>query len=242
MSGKQTASSCCFFFSVGAAVLLLVQSLFLRSLAIMFIELFAHVLTQVVWPKGTKRNVLVFNMWLEINIKQFIQSEQDFQNAHHFYEVIQFAVRSTGNRHLQNQGFHRKLQTANFSLQLRYKFAVSRCRDFKFKQGLHCLVPSCCFSSNSKCINFIAQKRGIIHKFEFKNPTSTSQTDKESCFVPLNVRLYNFQRQKTLPKSLKAGCPSCHLNVNCKLQTRPQGRGHVTFSGFPFAVFHEKKT
>ena len=57
------------FFSVVAAVLLLVQSLFLRSFAIMFIELFAHVLTYVVWPKEAKRNVLVFNMWLEIIIK-----------------------------------------------------------------------------------------------------------------------------------------------------------------------------
>ena len=66
------------FFSVGAAVLLLVQSLFLRSLAIMCIKPFAHVLTYVVWPKEAKRNVLVLNMWLEINIKQFIQSEQDF--------------------------------------------------------------------------------------------------------------------------------------------------------------------
>ena len=44
----------------------------------MFIELFAHVLTYVVWLKKAKINVLVFNMWLEINIKQFIQSEQDF--------------------------------------------------------------------------------------------------------------------------------------------------------------------
>ena len=47
-------------------------------MAIIFIELFAHVLTYVVWPKEAKRNVLVFNMWLEIIIKQFIQSEQDF--------------------------------------------------------------------------------------------------------------------------------------------------------------------
>ena len=65
------------FFFVSAAVLLLVQSLFLRSLAITLIELFAHVLTYVVWPKEAKRNLLVFNMWLEINIKQCIQSKQD---------------------------------------------------------------------------------------------------------------------------------------------------------------------
>ena len=44
----------------------------------MCIKPFAHVLTYVVWPKEAKRNVLVLNMWLEINIKQFIQSEQDF--------------------------------------------------------------------------------------------------------------------------------------------------------------------
>ena len=33
---------------------------------------------------------------------------------------------------------------------------------------------------------------------------------------------------------LTAGRPSCGSNVNCKL------RGHVTFCGLRFAVFHEK--
>ena len=37
-----------------------------------------------------------------------------------------------------------------------------------------------------------------------------------------------------------AGSPSCGSNVNCKLQTWPQGRGHVTFCGLRFAVSHEK--
>ena len=40
---------------------------------------------------------------------------------------------------------------------------------------------------------------GVIHLFEFKNPTSTSQTDKENYFVPLNMRLYNFKWEKNLP-------------------------------------------
>ena len=48
------------------------------------------------------------------------------------------------------------------------------------------------FFVKSNCITFIAKKTGIIRFFEFKNPTSTSLTDKESYFVLLNVRLYNF--------------------------------------------------
>ena len=45
------------------------------------------------------------------------------------------------------------------------------------------------FFVKSKYIAIIAQKTGIIHLFKFKNPTSTSQTNKESYSVPLNVTL-----------------------------------------------------
>ena len=45
---------------------------------------------------------------------------------------------------LQHQSFHGKPQTAVCS----YAFACSHCRDFKFQQGVHCLVPPCCFSSS----------------------------------------------------------------------------------------------
>ena len=34
---------------------------------------------------------------------------------------------------------------------------------------------------------------------------------------------------------------SCGSNVNCKLQTWPQDRGHVTFCGLQFAVSHQKR-
>ena len=37
-------------------------------------------------------------------------------------------------------------------------------------------------------------------------------------------------------KSLTAERPSCRSNVNCKLQTRPQDRGHVTFSALRFSM------
>ena len=46
-----------------------------------------------------------------------------------------------------------------------------------------------------------------------------------------------FCGKKPCRKSLTAGSPSCRSNANCKLQTRPQDRGHVTFR---FAFFHEK--
>lgn len=48
------------------------------------------------------------------------------------------------------------------------------------------------FFVKSKYITFIAPKTGIINLFKFKNQTSTSQTDRESYFVPLFVRLYNY--------------------------------------------------
>ena len=55
--------------------------------------------------------------------------------------------------------------------------------------------------------------------------------------MPLNARLYNFLMTKNLNrKSLTAGSPSCGSNVNRKLQTRPQGRGHVTFCSLPFSM------
>ena len=81
-------------------------------------------------------------------------------------------------------------ETANCSLQLRVcSFTLPGFQIFE-RRSLFSATPL--FSLKSKCITFIAQKTGIIHLFEFKNPTSTSQTDKESYFVPLNVRLYNF--------------------------------------------------
>ena len=119
---------------------------------------------------------------------------------------------------LQHQVFDGKPPSAVCS----FAFAVSRCRDFKFLQGVHCLMPPCCFLSSQSTSLLQPQKTGIINLFKFKNQTSTSQTDRESYFVPLFVRLYNFQWKNPCRKSLTARCPSCRSTVNCKLQTRPQ--------------------
>ena len=54
------------------------------------------------------------------------------------------------------------------------------------------------FFLESKCITSIVQKTGVIHLFEFKHSTSTSQADKESYFVPLNVEAVQFSAAKNL--------------------------------------------
>ena len=54
------------------------------------------------------------------------------------------------------------------------------------------------FFLESKCITSIVQKTGIIHLIELKHPTSTSQTDKESYFVLLNVEAVQFLVTKNL--------------------------------------------
>ena len=56
-------------------------------------------------------------------------------------------------------------------------------------------------SLKSKCITSIVQKTKIIHLFEFKYPTSTSRTDKESYFVPFNVEAVQFLVAKNLAMS-----------------------------------------
>ena len=54
------------------------------------------------------------------------------------------------------------------------------------------------FLESKWCITSIVQKTGVIHLFEFKHSTSTSQTDKESYFVPLNVEAVQFLEAKNL--------------------------------------------
>ena len=94
------------------------------------------------------------------------------------------------------------------------------------------------FFIKSKCINLIAQKTGIIHWFEIKNPPNTSRTDIKKLVRAFKREAVQFlAARKPCRKSLTAGSPSCGSNVSCKLQTWPQGRGHVTLR---FAVFHEK--
>ena len=57
--------------------------------------------------------------------------------------------------------------------------------------------------------------------FSTSSNYSTSEGGVESCFVLLNVRLNN-------NIIVSAVSPSCHSNLNCKLQTRPED--HLTFS------------
>ena len=93
------------------------------------------------------------------------------------------------------------------------------------------------FSIKSKCITLTAQKTGIIHWFEIKNPPNTSQTDIKKLVRAFKREAVQFLvAKKPCRKSLTAGSPSCGSNVSCKLQTWPQGRGHVTFSGLRFSM------
>ena len=65
------------------------------------------------------------------------------------------------------------------------------------------VVPPCCVSSSWRTSLLTPKKTGIIHWFEIKNPTNTSQKDIKSYFLPCR-------------KSLIAGSPSYHSNMNCK--------------------------
>ena len=97
------------------------------------------------------------------------------------------------------------------------------------------------FFLESKCITSIVQKTGIIHLFEFKHSTSTSQTDKESYFVLLNVEAVQFLVTKNLavnhfpldaPPAVQTWTLNCwNATEDCSL---------LTFSGLLFVVFHEK--
>ena len=92
------------------------------------------------------------------------------------------------------------------------------------------------FFIKSKCITFIAQKTGINHWFEFKNPINTADRYKK-LFRAFKRETVQFLVAKTpCRKSLTAGSPSGRSNVNCKPQTLPQDRGHVTFCGLCFSM------
>ena len=97
------------------------------------------------------------------------------------------------------------------------------------------------FFLESKCITSIVQKTGIIHLFEFKHSTSTSQTDKESYFVLLNVEAVQFLVTKNLAVNhfpLDAPPAVQTWTLNCWNAT--QDCSLLTFSGLLFVVFHEK--
>ena len=87
--------------------------------------------------------------------------------------------------------------------------------------------------------HFYRQKTGIIHWFENKNPTNTSQTDIKSHFVPLNARLY----KEPCRKSLTANSPSYRSNVQTATATaRPWSRDILWFAirGFPWKTWCER--
>lgn len=63
-----------------------------------------------------------------------------------------------------------------------------------------CLFPPYRFSSSrSASLLSPSYKTWIIHWFAFKNLTSTLQVGIKTYCLPLNLWLYNFQWQKTLP-------------------------------------------
>ena len=91
------------------------------------------------------------------------------------------------------------------------------------------------FFIKSKCITFIAQKTGIIHWFEIK----IQQTHRKRILGTKNCKMRDstiFNAKKHCRKSLTGRSPSCSSNVNYKLQTWPQGRGHVTFCGLRISM------
>ena len=97
------------------------------------------------------------------------------------------------------------------------------------------------FFLESKCITSIVQKTGVIHLIELKHPTSTSQTDKESYFVLLNVEAVQFSVAKNLAVNhfpLDAPPAVQTWTLNCWNAT--QDRSLLTFSGLLFVVFYKK--
>ena len=113
-------------------------------------------------------------------------------------------------------------------------------RQKRFELRVHCLGPPCRFHQVE------------VHHFNRPKLSNNSliRDQKSNKHIANGYKklVHTFKREavqffcgkKPCRKSLTAGSPSFGSNVNCKLQTCPQGRGHVTFCGLPFAVSHEK--
>ena len=114
--------------------------------------------------------------------------------------------------------FLRKRKTRTYIINLVCSFALS---GFRVLAKHSWFSAAMLFFVKPQCFTFIGQKTWRIQRFEFKILTGTSQASEEAywSWSCLNVRLYNFKRQKPRCKSLTAGSSSCRWNVNCKLQT-----------------------
>ena len=94
------------------------------------------------------------------------------------------------------------------------------------------------FLIKSKCITFIAQKTGIIHWFEIKNPTNTSQTDKKKLTPAFKREAVQFLEAKNPHVSHLQQEPLPVVQTwtaNCKSNRKTVSRDILRI-----AVFHEK--
>ena len=100
-----------------------------------------------------------------------------------------------------------------------------------YEKLMHCTCKSCKFEKRNY--------RSRVYMKYYQNGKSKNIMV-FSAMASSTKHRPSFNSKTRLCKSLTAGSPSYGSNVNCKLQTWPQGHGHVTFCGFRFAVSHEK--
>ena len=94
-----------------------------------------------------------------------------------------------------------------------------------------------CYISSSRCASLLSSKQTLnIDWFEFKNLTHRTGGYRMLLCAIKGEAVQFLSGKKTCRKPLTA----LSFTVNCKLQTLPQDRHHVTFSDLWFAVSHEK--
>ena len=93
------------------------------------------------------------------------------------------------NKDLWHEVFHWKPQTANCSQQLRV--CIFTLPGFQILARRSLFSAAMLFFVSQSVLLLSPKKTGIIYLFKFKNPTRTSQIEKKSYCVPLNVRLSN---------------------------------------------------
>ena len=103
------------------------------------------------------------------------------------------------------------------------------------------------------CLALIAVINGPANRLLAQVGAKNSAAERRACFPVECFSLRHFPQIKF--RIIMSFRKPCHMpfhklippftltgsNVNCKLQTWPQGRGHVTFCGLRFAVSHEKR-
>ena len=98
-----------------------------------------------------------------------------------------------------------------------------------------------CYISSSRCASLLSPKQTLnIDWLEFKNLTHRTGGYRMLLCAIKGEAVQFLSEKKTCRKPLTVLSPSCRSKVNCKLQTLPQDRRHVTFSDLWFAVSHEK--